>query len=616
MPAPSTPRQGAFISYARADGQAAAFALLSRLQADAPDVPAWLDRQQMEGGVGWWAQIEQALDRAEFLIVLMTPAAMRSVHTRQEWRAARQRGVCVYPVMGVPADELDFNELPAWMRKRHAYDPAHEWPTLLAHLRRGCEATRVPFMAPPLPAHLVPRPRETEALLGLLLQPETDGPVAITTALRGAGGFGKTTLAIALCHHDRCIEHFDDGILWVTLGQAPNLLNELIKLHAALTGERPGFVDVEDAARELARCLEHRHCLLVLDNAWSAAHVRPFLQAVGAGSCLITTRLFELVQDAQRVDVDRMTGAEGLQLLRVRLGPAAPAGPGAEDEALRRLVARLGEWPLPIKLAASTMRQRIARGDTLAHALDYVGRALDKHGPTAFDDTEQAVGATLRASLAMLDDAAQQRCAELAIFTPMWSGLTPTLNRQLLDRELDLVVCTEAPAGGTRHRPRPLFGESWVAVFPKRHPLPPGVAGRGLLDAAAGLPLIRYSGRSVIGQQIERWLVHVGAEAPRRFEFDATDPLLSLVAAGLGWAISTPLCLQQSRHHLDEVRVLPLPRTRPGQREFFLIGQGAETDAVADEIVRVTRQVLRRQIVPALRTLLPALPPGVLRIPD
>ena len=38
------------------------------------------------------------------------------------------------------------------------------------------------------------------------------------SALQGAGGFGKTTLAAALCHDDDVKLAFGDGILWVTLG--------------------------------------------------------------------------------------------------------------------------------------------------------------------------------------------------------------------------------------------------------------------------------------------------------------------------------------------------------------------------------------------------------------
>ena len=71
-------REGIFISYARSDGEVAARELHARLAKDAPDVDAWLDRFEIEGGVGWWKQIDLELERAEFLLLVMTPAAARS----------------------------------------------------------------------------------------------------------------------------------------------------------------------------------------------------------------------------------------------------------------------------------------------------------------------------------------------------------------------------------------------------------------------------------------------------------------------------------------------------------------------------------------------------------
>ena len=110
------------------------------------------------------------------------------------------------------------------MSKAHFFDLDAEWPTFLAHLRKGCDTPRVPFMAPDLPPHFVQRPvgiRRAEESAPLTA--DRGQPVAITTALTGAGGFGKTTLATALCHDDDILENFDDGILWVTLGQTPNM---------------------------------------------------------------------------------------------------------------------------------------------------------------------------------------------------------------------------------------------------------------------------------------------------------------------------------------------------------------------------------------------------------
>jgi WD40 repeat protein len=409
-------RQGVFISYARSDGEAAAKALHDRLAADAPGVPSWLDRNELEGGIGWWNQIEQELERAEFLVLVMTPAAMRSENTRREWRCARQRGVCVYPVKAAVDAELDFAALPGWMARAHFYDLTHEWPKLVAHLRRGCVIARVPFMAPSLPNNFVPREREAATLAEWLLASSSRTPVAITTAISGAGGFGKTTIAAALCHDDRIIEAYEDGILWVTLGQEPNLLNELVKLYAALTGERPSFVDVEDAARELSLKLSSKSCLIVIDDAWQQAHARRFL--CGGANCayLITTRIFDVASQVRSLEVDRMTPEQAIELLQ-----ASSNAVEADPERCAALVARLGFWPLAIKLAASAMRRLTDRGDTAANALDYVVRALDKRGITAFDrpgaaDRNEAVELTIEVSLGLLSEADRRRCCELAIF--------------------------------------------------------------------------------------------------------------------------------------------------------------------------------------------------------
>ena len=193
----------------------------------------------------------------------------------------------------------------------------------------------------------------------------------------------------------------------------------------------------------------------------------------------------------------------------------------------------------------------------------------------------------------------------------LWSGLTPGLAKQLHDRALDVAVCTQTTLNDPRIVEIPLFSEALVAVVARSQ-----LAERRNLDwraLAAEMPLIRYTARSVIGQQIERFARHLGIDSPRRYEFDATDPLLSLVSARLGFAISTPLCLWQARHYLDEIAVLPLPSSRLGRRDFFLLHRQGEWDEFAHEIVTLTRAVLDRTIQPALARALPQLPEDALR---
>jgi WD40 repeat protein len=405
-----------FISYARQDGEAFASELRARLEREQPEITLWQDRTRLEAGVGWWKQITDALDRVEFLLLVMTPAALASPIARKEWRYARLRGVCVYPVKGVSDDALDYQSIPRWMAKAHFFDLTREWDTFIHHLKSPCHATRVPFMAPDLPPSYIARLAPMEQLLGRLLEAGRENPVAITTALHGAGGLGKTTLAAALCHHDSVISAFDDGILWVTLGQKPNLLEALVKLYTALTGERIGFIDTDDASLHLAERLEDKNCLIVIDDVWELEHLAPFLR--GASSCtrLITTRHFEIAAEAARVEVDEMTPAEAVQLLTARVDVGS-----SNLRACRDLTRRLGEWPLLLELANASLRQRIERGDSVSGALQYVSQKLEQQGVTAFDQRNaqarsRALTRTLELSLNQLEAPERVRYDLLAIF--------------------------------------------------------------------------------------------------------------------------------------------------------------------------------------------------------
>jgi WD40 repeat protein len=410
---PPLSRTGVFISYARSDGEAIARDLRHRLESTG--VPLWRDREQMEGGRDWWLQITAALDAVEFLLLVMTPAALASALVRREWRYARQRGVCVYPVKG--SADIDFEALPRWMRSVHFYDLAYEWPKLLNDLRTRCERRRVPFMVEELPSEFVPRPSEFDRLLSHVLDREREEPIAITTALRAAGGYGKTVLARALCHHEDVQNAFDDGILWVTLGEDPgDLTGRVEDLIYVLSGDRPGFAHLEPATSVLAEMLADRDILLVIDDLWDIAHLKPFIQGGPRCARVITTRMLDaLPPDASRVDVDAMQQSEAVALLGYGLPP------GFERD-LQQLAGRLGEWPLLLKLANAALRDRVqTSGQSPAAALAYVNRALDKRGFTFFDARDpvarhQAVARTVDLSIERLTETERARFTELAVF--------------------------------------------------------------------------------------------------------------------------------------------------------------------------------------------------------
>ncbi|MCS6872256.1 MAG: NB-ARC domain-containing protein, partial [Anaerolineae bacterium] len=359
----ASPEPRVFISYARSDGEGFAKALRQALERE--NIPLWQDRVAMEGGRDWWLQIEEALQKVDFMVLVMTPNALRSEIVRKEWRYARQNGVCVYPVKASP--DLDFSALPRWMRTAHFYDLGYdpealqrgpEWERFIAGLRGECREPRVPFMAADLPSDFVARPEEFEQIISSLLDERRENPVAITAALRGAGGYGKTTLALAVCHNERIQEAFDDGILWITLGESVtenDLLAKVETLIHALTGRNSGAPTLEGAAHKLREVLEERDILLVIDDVWRASHLEPFLQGGKRCARLITTRLSEILpENAIEIPVEALKDDEALKLLRAGL-------PEGEDAALRKLAERLHNWAQLIKLANGVLRERVKR---------------------------------------------------------------------------------------------------------------------------------------------------------------------------------------------------------------------------------------------------------------
>src|SRR5262249_2640135 len=123
----------------------------------------------------------------------------------------------------------------------------------------------------------------------------------------------------------------------------------------------------------------------------------------------ITTRDFRIAADFVQVQVDEMQGTEATQLLSRGL-------PTIDRQPFEETARRLGEWPLLLELANATLRHRIARGDTLDGALQYLNRSLNRRGITRFDPLNEAkIARTIEISLESLHEG-RQHCYELAVF--------------------------------------------------------------------------------------------------------------------------------------------------------------------------------------------------------
>jgi WD40 repeat protein len=290
---------------------------------------------------------------------------------------------------------------------------------LAALMRTGLSGR--PYNIPPQRPGVVPRLELIDAVRDAIVG-RTGGSGA-NTLVFGGGGFGKTTLALDACHTPEIVKSFPDGMIWVTLGERPDLGKTLSDLYLAIAGEPPTATGVAAIAEAVAKRLEKHRCLVVVDDLWRSDDLVPFL-ALNGPRLLVTSRIRNLLDqfapsDWAEIPVDEMDAGEATMLLGRGL---------ALDIASRDLIARLGEnlgyWPLLLQLANARLLEEHKRGRSVAESIERVSAVYGRKGVFGFDRRDStarntAVARSVEVGLTFADELAPglaARAAELAIF--------------------------------------------------------------------------------------------------------------------------------------------------------------------------------------------------------
>ena len=118
-------------------------------------------------------------------------------------------------------------------------------------------AVLVPAVQRPEP-WVVDRPAEVGSIVAALRR-RRGATVGITTAVHGAGGFGKTTVAKLVRADPRVLRRFGGRVYWVTLGRDARkeaLAKKINNLLTQIQPDRPvTFTDTRQAADHLAAVL-------------------------------------------------------------------------------------------------------------------------------------------------------------------------------------------------------------------------------------------------------------------------------------------------------------------------------------------------------------------------
>jgi tetratricopeptide (TPR) repeat protein len=292
---------------------------------------------------------------------------------------------------------------------------------------------------------------------------ERDAPrIAVVS---GMAGVGKSALALHVAHGMR--ERFPDGQLYVNLhGATPGMTpltpqQALASLLRDLGAEPRRVPEQPDAAAALLRSLlAPTRTLMVLDDAASAAQVRPLLPG-GPGCAVIVTSRSPLaaLDGAHRVALAPLSGEDSAALLRSVSGRDGL-------HAAHPLVELAGRLPLALRVVAARLAARRAlTPDVLAgqlaategrlHHLEYDDLSVRRSLAVAHD--------ALRASGREADRDAARALARIGALdlpgygAPLLARLLGTDERRAeaaLDRLVDVALLEETAYG--RYAPHDL----------------------------------------------------------------------------------------------------------------------------------------------------------------
>lgn len=170
------------------------------------------------------------------------------------------------------------------------------------------------------------------------------------------------------------------------------------------------------------------------------------------------------------------------------------------------------------------------------------------------------------------------------------SGLTATHASELLTRRLDLFLGVDDLEESPGLERWEIVREPYVLLINGRN-----THVRTLSDLkklAACVPLIRFSGRSQTGVEIERHLRRLGIEPARSFEFDSPYAVAAMVSAGDGFAITTPLCIAEAKLSNKNLVTEKLPGPQIS-RKLTLVARYRELGHIPRELAGVVKGVLQ-----------------------
>ena len=310
--------------------------------------------------------------------------------------------------------------------------------TNLLHIYIGFKYQR----PPPLPSIHVNRQILLDEIATKLLQATNDpNTYGTTLTITGAGGFGKTTTVISLCHHHIINKQFTDGFVFIELG--PQATDPSIKLRAIynlLTDEQ---CDINVVEQKINQLTSEYYCnlLVIIDDVWHVQDAEPLVKAFSNCKTILTTRMNDIEQhmpSKHSVIIGPMTKDEAISLLTS--GVVDSSQLSHEDVSLLNEISQdVHLWPLLLSLIRGHLSHNLKQYHLSYHkAIQNVLAKLHHKGLTAFDKNnigtmkkgrKLAVKACIEITIELLTKSLSDKIKTLILYNGIGTSLqTAVLN--------------------------------------------------------------------------------------------------------------------------------------------------------------------------------------------
>jgi DNA-binding transcriptional LysR family regulator len=299
--------------------------------------------------------------------------------------------------------------------------------------------------------------------------------------------------------------------------------------------------------------------------------LRTFLIVCEKQSLTEAARVLGTTQSAVSQRLKKLEDQTRFRLLDRQLRPIGPTAAGQVLlERARRILAEVGQLEFDLAGRADILIRELRLG-----IADSLGSAL-------VPSLVEAIRPSVTQLIVRVDGSAD-------------------LGRLLIERELHAIISSDPLEDRDDVDRWEIYTEPMVLILPAGVPQGAGRSVESLRQLATSLPFIRYSPVSPLARQIEMHLRRLGLQPPRNLEFNESETIVEMVAHGLGWAITTPLCLLQARAVPSPVGVLKLPAGEIS-RAFTLLCRHDELGFLPRQLFQLSCTIIEERVIRRIGT--------------